>query len=78
MKSATAFTSESISTSMRVLLWALQGPYITQGALGRKRTAEEKLDAISQAIEELARAVDDIDRRVKTTEALASAAANRR
>jgi hypothetical protein len=43
-----------------------------------QNSAEDKLDAIAQAIEELADAVDDIERRLKHTEAYAAAAANRR
>jgi hypothetical protein len=43
-----------------------------------QRTAEDKLDEIAKAIEELASAIGDIETRVKRTETYAAAAASRR
>jgi hypothetical protein len=42
-----------------------------------QHTAEAKLDEISKAIEELANTLADMERRLKSTEALAANAANR-
>ena len=43
-----------------------------------QQSAEDKLDAIARAIEELAGAIDDVERRVKRVESDAATAASRR
>jgi outer membrane murein-binding lipoprotein Lpp len=43
-----------------------------------QRTSEGKLDEIAHAIEELARAVAEVENHIKRAESFAAAAANRR